>query len=268
MQRKRVSIVIPVYNEERHLAACLDAVAAQDLPPFEVIVVDNNSRDGSMAIARRYPFVRVVHAAQQGIVFARNAGFDAARGDIIARIDADIVVPRRWVAHIQQFYSGAERQNRAWTGCGHFYNMRFPRAVTWWYELFAFRFNRLLIGHYTMWGSNMALTRTQWQAVRTHVHNRTDIHEDLDLAMHLHDEGTRIVYDRTIRTKARLKRVRTDRDKLWEYLQWWPRTLRLHRRPGWIAAWLISALVFYAGSYLMVITEWIARRLGRPPLPE
>ncbi|HEX7963170.1 MAG TPA: hypothetical protein VF466_01125, partial [Candidatus Saccharimonadales bacterium] len=137
------------------------------------------------------------------------------------------------------------------------------------YEFFAFYSNRLLIGHYTMWGSNMALTRKQWRNVRGTVHLRTDIHEDLDLAMHLHDAGVRIVYDRSIRTNARLKRVRTERGKLWEYLQWWPRALRLHHRPGWLAAWAISAGVFYGGSYLMVIADWFARHLfGRSALPD
>src|SRR2546421_8227865 len=266
--RRSVSIVIPAYNEERHLAACLGAIAKQTAPLLEVIVVDNNSSDRTAEIAGKYPFVRVVPETRQGIVFARNAGFNAARGDIIARIDADIVVPPGWLKHIQDFYSHSSHSHSAWTGCGHFYNMRFPRTVTWWYEFFAFYVNRVLIGHYTLWGSNMALTREQWCSVRGQVHNRTDIHEDLDLAMHLHEAGATIVYDRSIRTNARLKRVRTDRGTLWEYLQWWPRTLRLHRRPGWLAAWLISAGVFYGGTYLMVMAEWCARRLGRPPLPD
>ncbi|HEX7964030.1 MAG TPA: glycosyltransferase family A protein, partial [Candidatus Saccharimonadales bacterium] len=97
MKRQSVSIVIPAYNEERHLAACLEAIRAQSEPPLEVVVVDNNSTDRTAEIARRYPFVRVVHEERQGIVFARGAGFDAARGDIIARIDADIVLPAGWI---------------------------------------------------------------------------------------------------------------------------------------------------------------------------
>lgn len=267
--RQSVSIVIPAYNEERHLAACLDAIARQAVAPLEVVVVDNNSTDRTAAIARRYPFVRLVKEPRQGIVYARNAGFNAARGDIIARIDADIVVPAGWVAHIRHFYARPEHAGQAWTGLGYFYNMRFPRAVTWWYEFFAFRCNRLLIGHYTLWGSNMALPRPVWLAVCGEVHNRTDIHEDLDLAMHVHEAGYGIAYDPSLRTSARLKRVRSERGKLWEYLQWWPRTLRLHRRAGWLPAWLVSAGVFFGGSYLMVITDWLARHLGRrPPLPD
>jgi glycosyltransferase involved in cell wall biosynthesis len=266
--RRSVSIVIPAYNEERHLRACLDAIAAQTSPVLEAIVVDNNSTDETAAIARGYPFVRIVQEKQQGIVYARTAGFNAARGAVIARIDADIILPKNWVEYIQHFYSVAENRGNIWTGCGYFYNMRFPRMVTWWYEFFAFRVNWVLIGHYTLWGSNMAMMRTHWQAVQRSVHLRTDIHEDLDLAMHLHEAKLNITYDASLRVMARLKRVRTDRDKLWDYLQWWPNTLKIHRKPGWMLAWFISATVFYGGSYAMVIVEWIARRFGRPALPE
>lgn len=266
--RLRVSIVIPVYNEERHLAACLDAIAAQSAAVFEVIVVDNNSTDQTINIARQYPFVRIVHQARQGIVYARNAGFDAARGNIIGRIDADIILPKGWIRHVQHFYADPRHRKHAWTGSGHFYNVRLPRLVNWAYELLAFRLNRLLIGHYTLWGSNMALPRELWVAARGHVHLRTDIHEDLDLAMHLHDIGATITYDRSIKTNAHMRRVRTNRDKLWGYLQWWPRTLRLHGRWAWPIAWFFGAFLLYGATYILVMAEWLARRVGYPPLPE
>ena len=101
--RNRVSIVIPAYNEERYLPACLDAIAAQTIKPFEVIVVDNNSSDSTAKIAAQYPFVRVVNEPRRGIGFARNAGFNAAAGDIIGRIDADTHVPASWVAKVQDY---------------------------------------------------------------------------------------------------------------------------------------------------------------------
>ncbi len=108
-----LSLVIPAYNEERHLAACLDAVSRQAVMPSEVIVVDNNSTDRTAEIARSYPFVRVVQEPRQGIVFARNAGFDAARGDIIGRIDADTIIPSDWTKHVLAFFCRANSyQNR------------------------------------------------------------------------------------------------------------------------------------------------------------
>lgn len=266
--RLRVSIVIPAYNEERHLGACLDAIQSQDVPVFEVVVVDNNSTDRTAAVAAAYPFVRVVKEPRQGRVFARNAGFDAARGDIIGRIDADIRLPANWVRHIQDFYALPARHSHAWSGRGYFYNVRLPHLVSWAYALLAFRLNMVLIGHTTLWGSNMAITRSQWQAVRGTVHLCNGIHEDLDLAMHLHDAGYHIAYDRGITTHAHMRRVRTDRDQLWGYLQWWPRTLRLHRKWTWPICWFFGAFLLYGATYVLVAAEWLARHLGKEPLPD
>src|SRR5687767_4676135 len=246
--RVRVSIVIPAYNEERHLRPCLEAIAAQTVQPFEVIVVDNNSTDKTAEVARSFPFVRVVYEPRQGRVFARNAGFDAARGDIIGRIDADITLPAGWVAHIRHFYTREQHADCAWTGSGYFYNIRLPRLVSFGYALLAFRLNKLLIGHYTLWGSNMALTAAQWQRVRGDVCNRNDIHEDLDLAIHLANAGYRITYDTGIRTNAEMRRVQTERQELWSYLQWWPRTLRTHGKKTWIACWFFGAFLLYLAS--------------------
>src|ERR1019366_8076903 len=89
----RVSLVIPAYNEKHHIKACLDHIASQRVVPYEVIVVDNASTDKTAAIARSYDFVTLITEKRQGVVFARDTGFNLARGDIIGRIDADTLLP-------------------------------------------------------------------------------------------------------------------------------------------------------------------------------
>jgi glycosyltransferase involved in cell wall biosynthesis len=256
--RVRVSIVIPAYNEEFHLRSCLQAIADQTVQPYEVIVVDNNSSDDTAAVAASYPFVKVVSETRQGRVFARSAGFDAASGDIIGRIDADIMLPATWVEHVQNFYANPGHQQTAWSGSGYFYNVRLPRLVSFAYGLMAFRFNKLLIGHYTLWGSNMALTRQQWQAVREDVCPRNDIHEDLDLAMHLNRRGYQITYDTTLKTSAEMRRVNNDRHELWHYLQWWPRTLRVHKSLVWPICWFFGAFLLYVATFILLFADRLA----------
>ncbi len=250
--RVRVSIVIPAYNEEFHLRACLQAIADQTVQPYEVIVVDNNSTDNTAAVAASYPFVQVISESRQGRVFARNAGFDATSGDILGRIDADIVLPANWVEHVSTFYTNPGHARLAWSGAGYFYNVRLPRLVSFTYGLFAFRLNKLLIGHYTLWGSNMAFSAPQWQAVRGHTCDRLDIHEDLDLAMHLHRQGFGIYYDTSIKTSAEMRRVHSDRHQLWEYLQWWPRAVRLHGHASWPVCWLLGAGLLYGATFVLL----------------
>lgn len=259
--RLRVSIVIPAYNEEHHLAACLQAIAAQTVRPFEVIVVDNGSTDGTARVAAEFLFVRVVKEARRGRVFARNTGFDAARGDIIGRIDADIILPEHWVAHVTKFYSDPAHAAYAWSGAGHFYNVRLPRLVHFAYGLLAFRLNKLLLGHYTLWGSNMAITKTQWQTVRATTHNRNDIHEDLDLAMHIYSAGYPITYDTGIAVQAELRRVHSDRHDLLAYLNWWPRTLRVHGKLAWIVCWFFGVVVLYVAALTLAAVDQLAKRV-------
>jgi len=97
-----ISVVIPAYNEEQYLDRCLVALARQTYPAgrFEVIVVDNGSTDGTAEIARRYGGVRVIAEPRKGVAYARQAGFAAARGAVIASTDADTTVPPFWVSRI------------------------------------------------------------------------------------------------------------------------------------------------------------------------
>jgi len=84
-----VSVVIPVFNGERFLAETLDSVFAQDYPSFEVIVVDDGSVDGTADVARSFEGVRYIHQDNQGQAVARNTGINAARGELLAFLDAD-----------------------------------------------------------------------------------------------------------------------------------------------------------------------------------
>ncbi|MBI4308327.1 MAG: glycosyltransferase [Chloroflexi bacterium] len=95
-----ISVVIPAYNEEAVLEACLRALSSQDYAgPYEVIVVDNASTDGTAAVARRWG-ARVVYEPRRGIARARQTGCAVARGAILAGTDADTIVPSHWLSAI------------------------------------------------------------------------------------------------------------------------------------------------------------------------
>jgi len=93
-----VSVVVPAYNEERYLGLCLESLVRQRHTGFdvEIIVVDNGSDDRTAEVARSYG-VRVVSEPRMGVARARQAGFEAARGMLIASTDADSVPPCDWL---------------------------------------------------------------------------------------------------------------------------------------------------------------------------
>jgi glycosyltransferase involved in cell wall biosynthesis len=95
-----ISFVVPAYNEEALIASCLYAILAEISRigcGAEIIVVDNNSTDGTRQIAAAIPGVVIVDEPQRGLVQARRAGCLAARGELIANIDADTMIPPGWL---------------------------------------------------------------------------------------------------------------------------------------------------------------------------
>jgi len=160
-----ITVVIPAYNEAQYLGRCLAALAHQTYPAnrFEVIVVDNGSTDATAEIARQHG-VRVVDEPRKGVAYARQSGFEAARGEIIASTDADTVVPSFWVAHIAAYFQDDPALGGVY---GPVYwpegqlverlCLRYP--VTWGLWL-TNRLRRSL-----WWGSNFAVRReTFWEA--------------------------------------------------------------------------------------------------------
>jgi glycosyltransferase involved in cell wall biosynthesis len=87
-----VSVIVVVYNGEHYLAEALDSLFEQDYDLVEGIVIDDGSTDRSGDIARSYP-VRYVRQENRGAPSARNRGIAESRGDLIAFLDADDVLP-------------------------------------------------------------------------------------------------------------------------------------------------------------------------------
>src|SRR5699024_7810469 len=121
--RPSISVVIPARNDAPALARCLRALDRQSLAPLEVVVVDNASQDRTAGVARRHG-ARVVTEPRVGIPQAAAAGYDAAGGDILARLDADSVPGPGWLEQVTAVMSRSGCD--AVTGWGRFYEL--PRT--------------------------------------------------------------------------------------------------------------------------------------------
>lgn len=183
-QLPTVSVVIPVKNDARLLDRCLDTLAEQLTAPLEILVVDNGSVDDSAAVANAHG-VTVLSELAPGIAAASAAGFNRARGDVIARIDADTEVPREWIDVIRNEFSRSDAD--VITGRATFTDgPRSLRKIAARLYLGAYYgMASLALTHPPVFGSNFAMRRQAWLDVRAEVHDRDSLHDDFDLSYHL-----------------------------------------------------------------------------------
>ena len=234
-------MVVPALDDSEMLDRCLASLAVQRVPPHEVVVVDNGSIDATVAVARRHG-ARVVSESRRGIGSASAAGYSAATGDIIARCDADSVLPSDWVERIGLAFT-ADPDLGALTGPGEFYGA--SRILTGLADIVYMRayfaLMQLTLAHPALFGSNLALRRSVWLAVRDTVHSsRLDVHDDIDLSYHVGDVA-RIRYDPALRVGISARpflsasglRLRVRRGTR-SVLLHWPHDApwRRHRRPA------------------------------------
>lgn len=103
-----ISVVMPIYNAARWLSTALDSILGQTFADFELVAVNDGSTDGSLGILQTYaardPRVRIISRPNTGIIGALNDGLAAARGQFVARMDADDEsAPDRFRQQIEAF---------------------------------------------------------------------------------------------------------------------------------------------------------------------
>jgi len=242
-KRSLVSIVIPAYNEVDTIGACLDSIAAQTVQPHEVIVVDNNSTDGTLAVVSRYPFVRVLHEERQGVVHARNTGFDAASGDIIGRIDADSVLAPNWVATVWRIFR--EQRVDAISGGVGYHHAPLSKL-----------FDKIdyTLRHYMAWalgrevalqGANMALRASAWHASKNQMCNHGGLHEDFDLGIHMREAGFRTAFTPELFVRIAFRQASTKWANFMRYVLLSPATYAQHHRARRIVMYPVVGLALF-----------------------
>lgn len=194
-----VSVVIPVKDDAENLRRCLTALGTQTVAPFEVIVVDNGSTDDSAAVATELGATVVTHEGG-GIPATSAAGYDAATGQLIARLDADCVPPADWVQTIDEYF-GDHTGVSALTGSAYFTDgPKWLRRIG--ADLYLGAYFLALapaLGHPPIFGSNCGIRRSAWLEVSDLVHRDDElVHDDLDLAYHL-GPVRRIAYSHSLR---------------------------------------------------------------------
>ena len=106
-----ISVIVPVYNDKEHITRCLDSIYACDYQDeFEVIIVDDASSDGLKDAIASFPCRFIRREKNSGPGAARNLGAGIAKGEILAFVDSDCIVPKGWMKIIDNIFTDGKTQ--------------------------------------------------------------------------------------------------------------------------------------------------------------
>lgn len=100
----KISVVIPVYNEEKYIVRCLKSIINNTRKADEIIVVDGLSEDKTRKLISKFPEVKLLKNSHRTAASGRNVGISYAKGDIIAFTDGDCIVRKDWLENIEKAF--------------------------------------------------------------------------------------------------------------------------------------------------------------------
>lgn len=109
----KVSVIVPVYNGEKYIKACMDSILAQTLKEIEIVIIDDGSKDNTGQMlkdyATKYPtLIKVITKDNEGQGKARNVGIDIAKGEFLTFVDADDTIE---ACMLEKMYITAKKEN-------------------------------------------------------------------------------------------------------------------------------------------------------------
>ncbi|HEX9503673.1 MAG TPA: glycosyltransferase family 2 protein [Patescibacteria group bacterium] len=207
----KISFVIPAYNEETQIAKCLISVIKaidKKFQDFEIIVVNNASIDNTAPIARSFEHVKVVDEPVKGLSRARQAGFLASTGDLIANIDADTLPTSEWINKVMTEFS-KNPSLVALSGPYIYYDLsttyNFFIRIFYYLGFISYLFNRFIFRSSSMLqGGNYVVRREALEKIGGFDPKFTFYGEDTDTARKLHEVGdVKFTFDLPMNTSGR-----------------------------------------------------------------
>jgi len=218
------SVVIPAFNEEKFLPKCLESLKNQDFNEGEeVIVVDNNSTDRTVELAKKFGAI-VFSEKNQGVAFTRNRGAMEAKGKIFVFTDADTILPKNWLSRIFDSMSlkatespdteggiGGEfekdKELVAFGGSCEFYSGPISARLASKFLLPIFLFlDKFFSGGWNLMGCNMAIKKEAFLKIGG-FNTSLKLNEDVEISYRLREIG-KIKFDSAFKVKTSGRRFR------------------------------------------------------------
>ena len=161
---KKISVVIPTYEEEKYIERCLKSLTNQTLSRehYEIIVVDANSKDKTVEIARKYAD-KVFVVNKRGIAYGRFFGIKNSEGELIYTTDADCYAPKKLLENFyHKFMTLSERKKIvALSGITRFQRFR-GKFLEHWYYIYGKYISRVQLGTISLNGQNSLIEKNSF----------------------------------------------------------------------------------------------------------
>ncbi len=221
----KLSFVIPAYNEESYIGKCLESVVSEQKNAdceVEIIVVNNASTDSTGEIAKSFPGVIVVDEPRKGLTFARQAGFKAATGELIANIDSDSVLTPGWIETVLEEFS-KNKKLVALSGPFIYYDL--PLAMNlgirsyYYFGFGGYLVNRFILkAGSLLQGGNFVVTKSALEKIGGYDLSITFYGEDTDMARRMSEVGdTKFTFKLPMYSSGRRLKYEGVFTMLWKY---------------------------------------------------
>ena len=190
---KQVSIYIPAFNAEKHVAHCIGAILRLTYPVEEIVVVDDGSRDQTAKIAAQMGVTIVRHSHNKGLAAARNTGLNHCGREFVAAVDSDCVVEPSWLEACMANFDDA--------AVGAVGGMLKERHQSDWYGRWRARHLRQHWGTTKkrnpdfLFGSNLVVRNDALGRVGPYLERYRTNYEDVDICRRLKANGLDLVYE-------------------------------------------------------------------------
>lgn len=184
----KISLVIPAYNEEKYIGACLENACKNNHGFHEIIVVNNASTDKTEEIVKNFPEVRLVREPSKGLTKARQRGFLEAKGDVIAYIDADTKMPAGWAEKVSIAF---EKNPKIVCVSGPYiyYDLSYFGKLAVWLYWLLLAYPAYLAATYMVIGGNFATKKNALEKIGGFDKNISFYGEDTNIARRLSKVG-------------------------------------------------------------------------------
>jgi glycosyltransferase involved in cell wall biosynthesis len=236
---QRITAYIPAYNVSGHLARAIEGILAQTQPFDEILVIDDGSRDDSADIASRYSQVRLIqHPVNRGLAAARNTAIRAARNELVASVDADVIPDPAWIASLAPHFADVKI---AGAGGILFEGVQTTLADRWRRARMGQQWGTNLVRNpLVLYGSNTVYRKSAVLGVGGYDESLRSAGDDTDLDKRLRADGWELIYDPAARaTHMRHDSLRSIMDMYW---RWWKFGNNSYPNGVTLRSWLGHAL--------------------------